>query len=361
MLAVSRGWFVFGAPYRTKKTYFRSHGNKDAKSGTTALTVWETRPDANPCIRLDWSGLTVLDIDHGLHTIEEVRAWATRNNLSTGYIVASGRASGGFHLYYKGVRTLPDVLQKPKLGRFGFTLDDAQGDIKCHGHVVAEGGFHQVRPYTAYGRVEDIAPLPDRIRDYRDPKDVELEAKQLAKAAKRIARDIDAPTTKVLEKNRHDWLMQQAGRLRREYGFGFDALYTGLLDLVQHCENSSDKTDDELRSIAKHCSEQPTPFRFISRSGTILRKAPQANLAQKEDEICRTLVEVCKMGELMTIDTIMERITPILQYEPSNGTLHRAMKRANFEKAGAVPEDRRKTLWIRRGELKGKKLDTDLG
>ena len=334
MLAVSRGWFIFGAPYRTKATYSGSHGNRDAKSGIAALTVWETHPDANPCIRLDWSNLTVLDIDHGLHTIDEVRAWATRNNLSTGYIVTSGRASGGFHLYYRGVRTQPDVLQKPKLGRFGFTLDGAQGDVKCHGHVVAEGGFHQVRTYTAYGRIEDIAPLPDFLRDYRDPKDIELEAKQIAKAAKRIAGDIDAPTAKVPEKNRHDWLMQQAGRLRREYGFGFDALYAGLLDLVQHCEKSSDKTDDELRSIAKHCSEQPTPFRFTISTGTTLRKAPRANPAQKEDEICRTLIQVCKIGELMTIDTIVGTNHPNLAIRTLKRDASQGHEQRKFRKGG---------------------------
>jgi hypothetical protein len=198
------------------------------------------------------------------------------------------------------------------------------------------------------------------LRDYRDPVTVDLEARAAAKATRRVQKDIDAPTVPVPEKSRHSWLVQQAGRLRREYGLGFDALYAGLLDLVQHCESSLDKTDDELRSIAKYCSEQPTPFRFSAMTEKVIRIAPRA-VAWKEGEIRQTLVQVCGIGELLTIRTILGRITPILQYTPTNGTLYRAMNSAKFEKASKSVNDGRKTLWIRRGELKGKDLGHSLG
>jgi hypothetical protein len=347
--------FIFGAPYQSKASYTGSHGSLDALQGSEALGIWKIHPDANPCIRLDRSGLTVLDLDRGLHTIDEVHAWASKHGLSTGYTVTSGRAGGGFHLYYQGVRTLPEVTRNPSIGRVGFVLDGAEGDIKCHGHVVAEGGLHKSgRFYVAYGRVEDIAPLPELIRDYEDPKTIARRAQQASKIAKRVAHDMDAPTTKVPKDKRHAQLLRWGGQLRRGFGLDADALFACLQYLVQYCEESEDKTDTELRGIAEYCASQPTPFMFAETQGTRILMRPRA--PQKEDEIRRALIQSCNIGEIVTTHTILVRITNILGYTPANGTLHRAMKWAKFEKAGRTPENGRIWQWIRRGELKNQEL-----
>src|ERR1039458_9357958 len=163
--ALQKGWYVFGSPYKTKATFAGSHGSKDALNDDRALRRWEEGTPANPCIRLDKSGLTVLDADHGLTSIEHAEAWAQANGIPATYIVSSGRQPFGCHFYFKGTRTLPDVTRNLATGRVGFELDGVSGDIKCHGHVVAEGGLHKSgRVYRGNGR--HVAPLPQWLRDY---------------------------------------------------------------------------------------------------------------------------------------------------------------------------------------------------
>lgn len=94
-VALERGWYIFGVPARSKAPYSGTRGSKDADNSDVALDRWKTHPTSNPCVRLDKSGLTVLDIDRGLSSMDEAESWANRNGLPETYIVQSGRASGG--------------------------------------------------------------------------------------------------------------------------------------------------------------------------------------------------------------------------------------------------------------------------
>ena len=134
---------IFGAPYKTKVGMKGTRGSRDAvgkfdKNGKDqtglALAPWTGKYlAANPCIRLDYSGLVAIDVDHGLEGLsdEQMIAKAEANGLPRTYTVRTGRANGGATFLYRGSRTLPDVQ--------GFQVGKLSGDIKHHGHIAAAG------------------------------------------------------------------------------------------------------------------------------------------------------------------------------------------------------------------------------
>ena len=105
---------------------------------TYALLPWTFQhTPANPQIRLDMSGLTGVDIDHGLEGLsdDEILTLAERNGQPRTYTIRTGRATGGATFFYRGVRSHPDV--------YGFKIGTLSGDIKCHGHVAAAGSLYR--------------------------------------------------------------------------------------------------------------------------------------------------------------------------------------------------------------------------
>jgi hypothetical protein len=104
--AVKKGWHIFPCVYMDKKPFRGTHGSSDARSGVVALTKWNSGFPANPAVRLDKSNLTVLDVDGGADSLDDVLAWMKRNDIPDTLIVASGRSPFGCHLYFSGVRSL---------------------------------------------------------------------------------------------------------------------------------------------------------------------------------------------------------------------------------------------------------------
>jgi hypothetical protein len=170
---------IFGAPYKTKVGMKGTRGSCDAvgkfdKNGNDqtnrALSPWTGKYlAANPCIRLDYSGLVAIDVDHGFEglTDEEMVAKGEANGLPRTYTVRTGRANGGATFIYRGKRTLPDCT-----GNNGFKVGELSGDIKHHGHVAAAGSLH--KSGNVYRCINDVlfAPLPEPWRDYKNTKKV---------------------------------------------------------------------------------------------------------------------------------------------------------------------------------------------
>jgi len=168
---------IFGAPYKSKVGMKGSRGSRDAigkldKNGNDqtglALAPWTGRYlAANPCIRLDFSGLVAIDVDHGFEglTSEEMIAKGEANGLPRTYTVRTGRANGGATFFYIGRRTLPDCS-----GLSGFKVGELSGDIKHHGHVAAAGSLH--KSGNVYRCINDVpfAALPGFWRDYKNTK-----------------------------------------------------------------------------------------------------------------------------------------------------------------------------------------------
>jgi hypothetical protein len=168
---------VFGAPYKSKVGMKGSRGSRDAigkfdKNGNDqtglALAPWTGKYlAANPCIRLDYSGLVAIDVDHGFEqlTDEEMIAKGEANGLPRTYTVRTGRANGGATFFYIGTRTLSDCA-----GLNGFKAGELSGDIKHHGHVAAAGSLH--KSGNVYRCINDVpfAALPESWRDYTNAK-----------------------------------------------------------------------------------------------------------------------------------------------------------------------------------------------
>jgi hypothetical protein len=343
--ALRKGWYVFGSPYKTKATFAGSHGSKDALNDDRALLRWEQGTPANPCIRLDKSGLTVLDADQGLTSIEHAEAWAEANGILATYIVSSGRQPFGCHFYFRGTRTLPDVTRNLPTGRVGFELDGVSGDIKCHGHVVAEGGLHKSgRVYRGNGR--HVALLPQWLRDYEDPL-VKAKRKQREEQNKvSHTSQANQADTKIASGGRHNFLLREAGCLRWQ-GLEAETIYLALKDICRRfCEDGENYADSQLRQLAQFTGAKPCD-RKIKKTGLKVPAAPPT----PQELVARLMRREFQEGCSVSIHAIMERVGTE-HPDVSEGTLRRAMKTVGFVKAGKDTADRRKQLWTRWYEVR---------
>jgi hypothetical protein len=343
--ALNKGWHVFAAPHKTKSAYKGTHGSKDAVNDDRALSRWKNGTPSNPCIRLDKSDLVVLDVDHGLTSLEHAEAWAAANDIPETYVVSSGRQGGGFHFYFRGNRILPDCTRNPGAGRVGFELGDVSGDLKHHGHVVAEGGLHKSGA-TYRGNGKQVAPLPDWIRDYEDPAAKKKRERQETVVKKRAEGPVEQAESGVLIESgkRHDFLLREAGRLRYQ-GLEEQALYLALRDICRRfCEDGENYSDAGIRSLAKYIGAKSCDRRLRRPKVVVARIQPPT----QQGLIAQSLRREFPIGCLVTIQTIMGRVAT--EYpNASKTTVQRAMLLANFVTSGKDPTDRRKALWTRCG------------
>jgi hypothetical protein len=359
VLALSKGWHVFGAQYRSKKPFFRSHGLDDASNDVQkALVRWNLNLPANPCIQLSKSGLTVLDIDkHSFSSLDDVYAWCALAGLPRTYIVTSGRVGGGFHLYFLGVRTLPDCTQNPAQGRVGYLWEKdglkVQGDIKCHGYVVAEFGLHKSGK-TYRGNGLPIAPLPDSIRTYRDPKDrakilLNLHQDKLVKEYGEELVGFDGNGHDC----RYNWWVKEAGHMRSK-GYNRLTIYFGLIDVALRFFVDGEEYVRTHKKAAKslaYAAEKTWPCkRVVQPTQDKILFAPHF----VSDEIAKRLDEI-PAGEALTYAEIEERVGGVdiaKNGKPSRMTLWRAMTKSGFKKMG---KRGRQQLWLKVNEVRSER------
>lgn len=182
---------IFAAPYKTKVGRFSSRGSCEAtarscpgpackhkcscRPDTNPLSPWDKRNAFNPCIRLDYSGLTAIDVDKGLEGLndEQLLVRAEENGLSRTLVIRSGR-DGGCTFVYRGLRDnlitrVSRNKQGDKIKTYGFQTKDLAGDILCHGHIAAPGSLHANG--KTYRTIWDhIVPLPEFWVNYRTKK-----------------------------------------------------------------------------------------------------------------------------------------------------------------------------------------------
>jgi len=131
---IRRGWWVFPCKPRSKEPAVHG-GFYAATLAEDQVRAWWTEwPDANVAIATGASGLTVLDCDHGLNDLDDLRHWRERSGLPWTYAVHTGRRdSYGVQLYYQGsgVKSIP------------WADGDYSGDIRgASGYVMAAGSVH---------------------------------------------------------------------------------------------------------------------------------------------------------------------------------------------------------------------------
>jgi hypothetical protein len=314
---------------------------------TVPSSAWQNGTPSNPCVRLDKSELVVLDIDHGLTSLEHAEAWATANNIAPTYIVTTGRDGGGFHFYFRGRRTLPDCIRNPRAGRIGFELNGASGDIKHRGHVVAEGGLHKSGA-TYCGNGRHVAALPDWIRDYEDPAVKRKREHQETLAKKRTEGRVESAASNVLNVliesgRRHAFLLSEAGRLRWQ-GLESEAIYVALRDICHRfCEDGQNYSDTKIKTLAEYVGAKACDRRINRPKVAVVPPPTQREL------IAQFLRREFSIGCLVTIQTIVGRIVTDFP-DAAKTTVQRAMTLAGFRQSGDDPTDRRRPLWTRLGE-----------
>ena len=359
-IAIDKGWHVFPCPYQTKLPFKGTHGFKDARSDSRAIAKWDAGYPANPCIALEASGLTVLDIDGGLGDYNNALAWARHNGLPETYVVQSGRVGGGYHSYFRGTRDLPDVCANAHAGRRGFELDDAHGDIKSHGYVVAEGGLHKSGA-TYKGNGLPIAPLPDWLRDWEEPAAKAKRAKQQEHLGKLKSTQT---ANLVLWKHRNNFLWKEAGRLHY-LGLNEETVYQSLRDIARRYVVDGDdyvlREDAKLRDMARRIHAMPfdrivnDKYRIMPRGGGVIVRVPvrMPKEPTAKERLASWLTQKCPLGEIMSVRSILEHFERDHPDEPRppKVTLHRAMESANFRQVGVEPADNRVALWSRYGDL----------
>lgn len=150
---LAKGWWVFPLGVKSKLPHPRlsPNGVKNASNDPRQIAEWwEQEPNANYGVACGPSGLTVMDLDTGLPTLDDARAWVTKLQLPNTFVVRTGRrTSCGLQLYFSG--TVPN---KP------FKHEGVGGEIRSAGYYVA--GAKSIHPDSGepYEILREIAPAP---------------------------------------------------------------------------------------------------------------------------------------------------------------------------------------------------------
>ena len=117
----ARGFHVLPLKPRDKSPIV-SGGCHAATTEENQVRAWWTKsPQANVGIGCGASNKAVLDIDHGLNSLEDFHAWRMRNALPDTYTVRTGRRPEfGVQMYFDGA--MPDVGE--------WKLDGCSGQVK---------------------------------------------------------------------------------------------------------------------------------------------------------------------------------------------------------------------------------------
>jgi hypothetical protein len=214
------------------------HGWKDASMDEGQVRKWWAQtPDANVAIACNPSNLCVVDIDHGLDSLESFVRWAeaTCGAEAFTYSVRTGRRPEfGVQLYFNGA--IPDVGMWKHNG--------CEGQVKSlGGYVMARGSVHPDSGETyQWLTVSDayLQPTPDWVR--------ELKPERQANGS-----DDGSPITS----NRNVALTSIAGKLRNA-GLTHAALEVSLLQVnVDRCIPSLE--EEEVKRIAANAANWAPP------------------------------------------------------------------------------------------------------
>jgi hypothetical protein len=238
--ALARKFSIFACEPRSKAPLakYAPHGFKNATTDPLRATLpWQAGIAANYGVAAGASDLTIVDADHGLKSLDDLKSWMERNHLPETLVVQTGRdGDAGFHLYYSGSRQTT-----------GFELDGVTGELKSEGgYVVGPGSIHPSgKKYTIVNDAP-VAPFPAS-----------------AFPAKAKAPILVPATALVHEGNRWEVLRSKAGSLRN-IGLSEQGIYDALKDFAANrCENGENYPDDKIRDLAHAAvtvfEETPSP------------------------------------------------------------------------------------------------------
>jgi hypothetical protein len=154
----ARGWYVF--PCSGKVPLHKGGYQNASKAEGDVQKWWAKTPDANVAIAPGLSGLTILDIDHGIRDESHLREFLSAHDIPVTFAVRTGRRPEfAVQLYYS--EPIPSVG--------GWQIGDCQGDVRgVKGHVMAAGSIHPDSK-ERYEVLWDlpIVPVPNFVRALR--------------------------------------------------------------------------------------------------------------------------------------------------------------------------------------------------
>jgi hypothetical protein len=230
--ALARGFKIIACLPHKKDAKYSPHAcNSGTNDPKIALRPWLNGEEANYGVSCGLSGLTVVDCDHGIHSVEEFELWKKTHNLPDTYTVLSGRDGEelGFHLYYTGV--IPTT---------GFSFGGVSGELKsAGGYVVGAGSIHPSgKRYVEYSDI-DLVPLPEGLKLLAKNK-VPVEFKPTAEGGTLIPAG-------------QRWIhMQSAAGKFRNAGLDYDGIYAALKNFLKNnCEDGENYPEDKVQTMAK--------------------------------------------------------------------------------------------------------------
>lgn len=196
-----------------------------------ALKPWDDGTEANYGVGCGPSNLTVLDVDSGLKSLDEWKAWKEKLKLPDTLTVLSGRDGEfvGVHMYYSGA--VPTC---------GYNIDGVVGELRGIGaYVVGPGSVHPSGKKYEIINKTDVVPLPEGLL-------------QIAKDKQKGLIDFKPEGDNLIPAgNRWHHLQSKAGSLKN-LGLGEDAIYFALKDFCSRwCEDGDNYPDERIKGIAQ--------------------------------------------------------------------------------------------------------------
>jgi hypothetical protein len=267
---------------RLRSLFIRGGFHAATDNGIQVAEWWERWPDANVGIATGASGLTVLDIDTGLSSAEDLEMYRAARSLPETYTVRTGRRPGfGVQLYFTGggLKSIPwtdnDSLSPEEV---------VTGDVRSGtGYVMAAGSIH---PSGAF--YEALVEAPIAV----EPAFVQ----ELRSAVSEKALQADEP----IREHRNTALTSIAGKLRNA-GLDAESLEAALLSVNEkRCEPPLGES--EVRRIAGNVGRYEVP----SDDAVVIGKAkPKPNTATE------TVVPVDWRTRYMTAESYQNVKPPV--------------------------------------------------
>lgn len=190
---VARGLHVLPLKPRDKSPIVAGGCHAASADETQIPAWWAKTPQANVGIGCGASNKAVLDIDHGLSSLEDFQLWRIRNGLPETYTVRTGRRPEfGIQMYFEGA--MPDVG--------AWELDGCSGQVKSLGGLVCAAGCVHPLSGETYQVICDVpfAPTPDKVRQLKTAPKSSVER---------------SPREKITE-GRNNSLVSRVGTFRRD-------------------------------------------------------------------------------------------------------------------------------------------------
>jgi len=344
--ALNRGFAVLTCLPGDKGPYpkYSPHAINSAirKPESVVFAAWDNGEAANYGVGCGPSNITVVDVDHGVNSLEELRSWMKEHNLPQTFTVQSGRTTeAGFHLYYSGAVTTT-----------GFKVGSVTGELKgIGGYVVGPGSIHPSGEEYRIVIETEIVPLPEGF--------ITL-SKEKSKAP------LDVNQTKadhgglIPAGNRWMHLESVAGKLRNAF-LSEEGIYNALKDFAaENCEDGENYPDDKIKEIAhaaisKFDAQAPTAAVFFSDTQKVDTAIQEIPCVALEGDWIAELAHLVTDGTFIPLSFARAQIKTILAASldgmvgfPSHPDLH--MKHWTFL-VSQHPEAGKGMSWTRTAEF----------